>query len=99
MPMPSQIRMVFGDHHDVTLARLDEALAAGAQVSLAGGIALHRYDDLVVESAHPPVTAHTTSTTATTSVAIMMPMSRFDRRWRRNGLKPMAAWYELSAVS
>ncbi len=71
--------MVLGDHDEVPLAGLDEPVAAGAQVALAGGIALHRHDDLVVESAHPPVTAHTTSPAATTRVAIMMATSRVER--------------------
>ena len=79
MPMPPQVGVVLRHDDEVALAYFDEALASRAEVALACGVALHWHDDLVVEPAHPPVTAHATRTAATTSVVIMITTSRVDR--------------------
>lgn len=94
MPVAPQIGMVLGHHHDMAVAHLDESVASGAEVTLAGGVRLHREDDFVVEGAQPAKAAHTTRAAATVKVTTTSTMSAVERRRTRNGLKPMTPWYE-----
>ena len=80
------------DHHQVTLAHLDEPLAPGAHVALARRVPLHRDDHLVIGGGGHPRTAHNTSSTVTASAATIATRSPVERRWRRNGLNPIGAW-------
>ncbi len=48
MPMPSQIRLVLRNHHEMSAASRDLALAAGAGVSLCCLIRLNDVDDETV---------------------------------------------------
>jgi hypothetical protein len=98
MPVPPQIGQVVGHHDEVAFSRLDETLAPGAHVSLAGCVGLHRGDDFRVGrhtasgGHHRPNSAHSTSPIATAIVAATMSTSaRATRCWRK-GLKPTAAW-------
>lgn len=85
MPVAAQVRPPFGDHYEMALSDLDEAVTSGAQVALASRIRLHRCDDLY------PVAAHSTSAAAMRMVPITSTMSTAVRRCWRKGLKPMAA--------
>lgn len=94
MPVAPQIGMMLGHHDDVSVAHLDEAVAPGAQIALARRVRLDGDDDLVVEAAQPEKAAHTTRAAATARVTTTSTMSAAERRRTRNGLKPMASWYE-----
>jgi hypothetical protein len=85
MPVPPEVRGELGDDHEVPLADLDPAIAARAEIPLAGGIGLDRRDDLY------PVSAHNTRAAVTRSVPITMATSTAVLRCWRKGLKPMAA--------
>lgn len=92
MPVPAQVWFELGHHDQVTLARLDEAVAAGAQVALAGGMGLNRAHHLVVHGGHPASAHHRTSA-VTTSPTTAATISEGEVRPGRRGLKPMGSWY------
>ena len=86
MPVAPQVRSQFGDDHEVALADADPAVAAGAQIPLAGCVGLHGGGDLYAERA-----AHSTSATVARMVPATKATSTSEVRWGRNGLKPMAS--------
>ena len=85
VPVATQVRGEFGYDHEVAFAHVDPAVAARAEVPLAGGIGLDRRDDLY------PVSAHNTRAAVTRIVPITMATSTAVFRCWRKGLKPMAA--------
>ena len=87
VPMAAKIGLMFRGDHQVSLAYLDRAITSGAEVALAGGVRLHRGDDLYLENA-----AHATRATAMRSVPITKAKSSAVLRCERKGLKPMNAW-------
>jgi hypothetical protein len=86
MPVSAEVGCEFGNHHEMTFANGDPAIAARAEIPLAGGIGLHGGGDLYAERA-----AHSTNTTAARMVPATMVTSRNVVRRLRKGLKPIAA--------
>ena len=85
VPVAAKIRLLLGDHDQMSLAGLDGAITSWADVALAGGVRLYRSDDLYPERA-----AHATRATAMRSVPITKAKSSVVFRCERKGLKPMA---------
>jgi hypothetical protein len=84
VPVAAKIRLLLGDHDQMSLAGLDGAITSWADVALAGGVRLYRSDDLYPERA-----AHATRATAMRSVPITKAKSSVVFRCERKGLKPM----------
>ena len=86
MPVSAEVGCELGDHDEMTFADGDPAIAARAEIPLAGGIGLHGGGDFYAERA-----AHSTNATVTRTVPVTMATStKVVRRWR-NGLNPIAA--------
>jgi hypothetical protein len=45
VPVAAQVRVLLGDHDEVTDAGVDGAVTPGALVRLSGGVRLHQADD------------------------------------------------------
>lgn len=84
VPVAAKIRLLLGDHDQMSLAGLDGAITSWADVALAGGVRLYRSDDFYPEKA-----AHATRATAMRSVPITKAKSSVVFRCERKGLKPM----------
>ncbi len=82
MPVPAQVRLVIGDHHEMERSRRDDVLTTRAEVLLARRIGLHRADR------HPEKIAHATTARIATSATIMAAMSAALLFCSRKGLKP-----------
>jgi hypothetical protein len=87
MPVATKIGFEFGSDHEVSFSGFDGAVTSWTDVALAGGVRLHRSDDLYPERA-----AHATRATAMRSVPITKAKSSAVFRCERKGLKPMEAW-------
>lgn len=67
--MPAQLRLVEGDHHEVTEADGNVLVAAGAEVGLAGLERVNERDLEVVLVVAQPRNAHSNSTAQTMNAA------------------------------
>lgn len=84
MPVATEIRLEFGDDHNVVRPGLDGRRAPRADVSLAGGMGLNGKHAFV----HPK-NPHARASATRTSAPTTMAMSALDACVFRNGLKPM----------
>ncbi len=84
--MAAQVGLELGHDHEVSLAGLDVAVAAGAQIALSGGVGLDGGHDLYAVAAHStnPTAIRMDPTTMATSTAVF--------RCARKGLNPMRSW-------
>jgi hypothetical protein len=87
VPVAPQIGGVLGYDDVVAGPRFDEALAAGADVALPGGVGLNETDDVYPERA-----AHATKPAITIRVPTTRMMSTAVLRCSRKGFKPTTRW-------
>lgn len=83
MPVPSEIRLVVGDDHEMEGAGRNRQLTPWAQVLLAGGVGLDGADR------YPENIAHNTRAMAVATVTTTSTRSKTVLSCSRKGLKPM----------
>ena len=87
VPVPPLVGVGSWHDDDVSFAHADLVVAAGAAVLLRGLVGLDAtHVDVVVDPAHVPTTAHTTSATITANAAATMRRSPRCCTRCRNGL-------------